>query len=135
MWILNNINNSTDELYVIDKVSDAANGTRSLHYYSSSGNVEFTVEQTVNNLAEGNYSFSIALQGGDAGDAKMYIYAIADGKTYTCDTSVTSWREFAYPRIDNIPCTSGTITVGAYIKCSPKGWGTLDDFVLAPAQK
>ncbi|MGB4760080.1 MAG: glycosyl hydrolase 53 family protein [Bacillota bacterium] len=133
MWKITNINNVTTELGVIDKMQDAHSGTKSLHFWSRS-NVHFTVEQTVENLAPGLYNFSLFIQGGDAAEQEIYIYAIADGETYRVDTNIDGWRNFRNPIIRDIPVRSGAITVGAYVKCSPGAWGTLDDFLLAPVE-
>lgn len=133
MWTITNINDATTELGIQDKVSDAKTGTKSLHFYST-GNVDFTVEQEVSNLKPGLYNFAISLQGGDANNPDMSIYAIADGKTYTMETSVDGWNNWRNPRIENISVESGSIIIGAAIKCDPKGWGTLDDFILSPAE-
>ncbi|MBO4706324.1 MAG: Ig-like domain-containing protein, partial [Spirochaetaceae bacterium] len=78
MWQLNNNGNVTTELYVQEKLSDAYSGSKALHFWSSN-KVDFTVEQTVRNLESGKYKFSIVIHGGDATDADMKIYAIADG--------------------------------------------------------
>lgn len=129
MWKVTNIDNVTTELSVVEKVSDAHSGNCSLHFYSDS-QVNFSVEQTINNLAPGNYNFSLYIQGGDAGNQNMYIYAIIDGTTYTSSTEVDGWRIFRTPMLSNLAVENGTITVGAYVSCDAKGWGTLDDFSL-----
>ena len=42
MWTFENIGDVTTELYVIDKITDAVTGTKSLHYYSTSADgIEF----------------------------------------------------------------------------------------------
>ena len=133
MWTITNINNSTTELGIQDKIADAKTGTKSIHFYST-GNVDFKVEQEITNLKPGQYNFAIFLQGGDASNPEMSIYAIADGKTYTMETSVDGWVNWKNPRIENIRVDSGTVIVGASIKCNPKGWGTLDDFILSPVE-
>lgn len=132
MWIIDNISNVTTELGVLDKMSDAKSGSKSLHFYSRN-NVHFTVEQKVENLTPGRYNFSLFIQGGDAKDQEIYIYATADGKTYKESTDIDGWRNFRNPIIRDIPVESGSIIIGAYVKCGPGGWGTLDDFLLSPA--
>lgn len=132
MWSIHNMNNITTELGIQDKTADAKSGSKSLHFYSRSP-VHFTVEQTIENLAPGNYNFSLFIQGGDAKDQEIYIYAIVDDTTYQEPADIDGWRNFRNPVIRNIPVESGTITVGAFVKCSPGSWGTLDDFLLAPA--
>jgi arabinogalactan endo-1,4-beta-galactosidase len=133
MWKITNVNEVTTQIDRQEKVADAKTGNFSLHFFSTN-NVDFTVEQAIKNLKPGNYNFSIFLQGGDANNPAMSIYAIADGKTYTLDTNVNGWANWVNPKIENIKVESGTVTVGAVIKCDPKGWGTLDDFYLSPAE-
>lgn len=132
MWKLTN--RTTTQLDIQDKISDARTGTKTLHFYSTD-KVDFTVEQEVTGLKPGLYNFSIYLQGGDANNPDMYIYAIADGTTYTEVTNVDGWANWMNPRIENIKVESGTVTVGASIKCDPRGWGTLDDFFLSPVEE
>ncbi len=133
MWIIDNVNNVTTELGVLDKMADAKSGSKSLHFYSRN-NVHFTVEQKVENLIPGRYNFSLFIQGGDAADQEIYIYAAADGKTYTEYTDIDGWRNFRNPIIRDVLVEAKSITVGAHVKCGPGGWGTLDDFLLSPAE-
>ncbi len=133
MWTITNIDNVTSELFVIDKQSDAVTGTKSLHFYSTNKDgVNFSVEQTVTNLKEGEYKFTLTMHGGDASEQEIEIYAIADGVEYTAPVTITDWCEYKYPMIEHIVCTSGEITVGARVKTPQYSWGNLDDFILAP---
>lgn len=117
-----------------DKATDAYTGSISLHFWSSSP-VEFTAEQEVSGLREGSYTFSIQVQGDDVGeDAQLYIYAIADGERYEQSFTVDGWVQWRNPTIENIPCTSGTMTVGVYVKAASGAWGTMDDFLLNPGE-
>lgn len=131
MWTITDISGTTDEIYVIDKASDAVTGNKSMHFYSTK-DVDFTVEQTVTDLKPGTYYFQITLHGGDANTQDMFIYAVADGETYTTATDVNGWTSYRSPRIEAITTTDGTITVGAHITSCPGSWGNLDDFILAP---
>lgn len=133
MWTITDISGTTDEIFVIDKPSDAVTGNKSMHFYSTK-NVEFTVEQTVTGLEPGTYYFQITLHGGDAATQDMFIYATADGQTYTAATDVDGWTSYRSPRIEGITTTDGTITVGAHITSCPGSWGNLDDFILAPTK-
>ena len=40
-----------------------------------------------------------------------------------------NWQEAV---LEHIPCASGTLTVGVYVRCQGGGWGTFDDFLLNP---
>jgi arabinogalactan endo-1,4-beta-galactosidase len=131
MWHLDNIG-GTEQLRYQEKAMDARGGKYSLHFWDSS-RVEFTAEQTVTGLRPGVYSFSIFLQGGDAVNAEMYIYARADGEEYREYTGVDGWVNWQTPKIPAIVTASGEITVGVYVKCDG-GWGTMDDFRLSPVE-
>ena len=57
-WTANAIVKS-DELKVEDKVSDSLTGTKHYHFYSATANsVEFTLEQSIDNLKTGVYKYS-----------------------------------------------------------------------------
>lgn len=134
MWKIENINNSTTELFVQEKTSDAKTGNKALHFWSKT-NLSFYVEQTVTNLKPGLYNFSLALHGGDAGTQNMYIYAASGKKEYRKETNVDGWRNFRNPVITGITVgDDGKVTAGAFISCSANGWGSLDDFVLSPKE-
>ena len=133
MWTLNNIDDVTTELYVIDRVTDAVSGSHSLHFYSTK-DVNFEVTQEITGLLPGIYNYSIVLHGGDANNQEMELFAIIDGVTYTVPTSVDGWSNYQYPVIENLEINNGSVTIGARIKCDAAGWGNLDDFKLSPAE-
>ncbi len=133
MWIVTDIAPGIQTDFQ-NKSMDAHSGKMSLHFWNSNA-VEWQAEQTVIELKEGNYRFSISAQGGDVGDApEMYIYAISDGITYTQPFTLTGWVDWVQPVIESIPCQSGEMTVGVYVNCAGGGWGTIDDFLLNPAE-
>ncbi len=135
MWtITDSSTNAMSELYVIDKVTDASSGTKSLHFYSTN-NMEFSAEQTVTGLKAGTYNFSVTIHGGDANTQEIVVYAIADGQTYETTTTITAWREFTTPKIEGITTTDGNITVGIRLSLSGGAWGNIDDFLLAPVEE
>ena len=133
MWKIENVGGVTTELFVQDKQVDAKSGNRALHFWSS-GKVSFRVEQKVTGLAPGTYKFSVTLHGGDAANQDMYVYAKTDGAETREKTNVDGWRNFRTPTIRRIEVRDGTVTVGAYVGCDAKGWGSLDDFILAPVE-
>lgn len=135
MWKITNIDDVTSEIYIIHKQSDAVTGSKSLHFYSTSDEgVNFTVEQEVKNLKTGNYKFSIVMHGSELTPQEIEIYAVSDGVEYKQSLTISGWTDYKYPVIENIPCESGTITVGARVKAPSGSWGNLDDFVLAPQE-
>ena len=125
-----------DELYVEDKITDSLTGTKHMHFWSAAAySVEFTVEQTVENLTAGTYKFAISIMGGDAGEQEVYAYVKVDGETAaTAPLTITSYGSWDTARIENIALAEGqTLTVGIYVKCAGEGsgaWGKIDDALL-----
>jgi arabinogalactan endo-1,4-beta-galactosidase len=111
------------------KASDAKSGEYALHFYSSTG-VDFQVEQTITGLKPGFYNLSMFLQGGDAKNASMYLYAKTGGKKYKAYTSVNGWLNWSHPEINNLLILNGKLTIGVRIKADGGAWGTIDDFYL-----
>ncbi len=114
------------------KESDAYSGENSFHFWSESEQ-SFKVEQTISGLAEGDYSLSVNIQGGDVGsDAEIYLYAIVNGETYQSDpVTLAGWCVWQTPLIKDIPLDGASdITIGVSVKCAGNGWGTIDDFYL-----
>ncbi|MDQ0230868.1 glycosyl hydrolase 53 family protein [Metabacillus malikii] len=109
--------------------ANAKTGDYSLHYYSDD-NVGFKVEQTITGLEPGYYHLSMFIQGGDAKDSTMYLYANTNEQEYKADTSVKGWVNWNHPSINEILVLDGTLTIGASIKANPGAWGSLDDFNL-----
>lgn len=117
-----------------EKKTDAFSGDTSLHFWNAD-TVEFTVEQEITGLRECDYNFSIQAQGGDMNeDAQLSIYVISDGQRYEQSFMVDGWVVWQNPVIENIPCISGSMTIGVSVKANGGAWGTLDDFLLNPAE-
>lgn len=113
-----------------NNVSDAKTGNYSLHFYSAKG-INFRIEQTISGLKPGYYSLSMFIQGGDATDTDMNLFAIAGSKEMKVETGVNGWAKWNNPEIQNILVTDGTLTIGANIKANGGAWGSIDDFYLS----
>ena len=131
-WTITDNAGNCNELFVIEKNTDAATGSKSLHYWSENG-IDFNVEQTITGLAPGTYYFSIQSHGMATTASDMKIYAKADSGEYEESFTNNGWAVFQNPKIEGITTTDGTITVGAHIVGPPGDWGNVDDFILAPA--
>ncbi|RKO62882.1 glycosyl hydrolase 53 family protein [Caldibacillus debilis] len=129
MWKITYRNGTSPHTDFLNKASDAKTGNYSLHFYSDQA-VDFMVEQTITGLEPGYYNFNLFLQGGDAKDAEMYIFADTGEKLYKTGTSVNGWANWVNPEIKGILVLDGTVTIGASIKAGAGAWGTLDDFYL-----
>lgn len=131
MWVVTPIASGIQTDFQ-NKKMDAHSGNMSLHFWNADA-VEWKAEQVVENLKPGNYRFTISAQGGDIAEgAELYIYAVSDGVTYTMPFALNGWVSWQQPVIESIPCQSGSMTVGVYVKCAGGGWGTVDDFLLNP---
>ena len=126
--------NTFDELYVEDKSTDSVTGTKHYHFWGS-GSVEFTLEQTVENLKAGKYNYTISIMGGDGGDVEIYSYVKINGEIVkTADLTITVYNEWHTATISGFDVADGdVVTVGIYVKCAGSGngpWGKIDDAML-----
>lgn len=131
--------NSFDELKIEDKVTDSLTGTKHYHFWGASANsVEFTLEQSVENLKSGKYNYSISIMGGDGGATDIYAYVKINGEIiYKENTEITAYNEWHTAKIENIEYNEGdVIAVGIYVKCEgPNAWGKIDDAMLNSAKQ
>ena len=134
-WVLTESGHA-DELYVEKKPTDSLTGDWHMHFWSAAENsVEFTLEQTPQNLPAGKYKFSISIMGGDCGATEIYAYAKINGETvHTCPMGVTVYNEWDTGVLNDIEFSEGqTLTVGISVKCAGEGngaWGKIDDAML-----
>ena len=134
-WVLTE-QGKADELYVEDKITDSLTGTWHMHFWSAAQNtVEFSLEQTVEELDAGNYKFSISIMGGDAGETDIYAYVKRNGELVgTQAMKITSYGEWDTATIRGIEYAKGDVlTVGIFVKCQGSGagaWGKIDDAML-----
>ncbi len=109
-----------------NKETDAKDGCMALHFWNEEA-VEFNVEQNVDSLPDGNYTFSVYVQGDGASENdKLLIYAISDGVRYEQSFTLDGWANWRVPAIENIPCSNGSMMVGIEIKAAAGAWGTVD---------
>ncbi|MNO27134.1 Arabinogalactan endo-1,4-beta-galactosidase precursor [compost metagenome] len=133
MWKITYGDGSVSHTDFQNKVSDAKTGNYSLHFYSAKA-VDFRVEQTISGLKPGYYNLSMFIQGGDAANPDMNLFAVTDGKEVKVNTDVKGWTQWNNPEIQDILVTDGTLTIGANIKADGGAWGTIDDFYLSFAK-
>ena len=135
-WVITDLKKA-DELYVEDKKTDSLTGNRHLHFWSAAqDSVEFTAEQTIEDLPEGKFRFSLSVMGGDCGVTDIYAYVKVDGQETARSeqipiTGYNDWHEGVIPEFDH-PAGS-EVTVGIYVKCQGTGngaWGKIDDVLL-----
>lgn len=134
MWNITYRNGSLAHTSYQNKASDAKSGNYSLHFYSASA-VDFQAEQTITGLEPGYYKLSAFVQGGDAHNSDMYIYAETTDQRYTMNTSVNGWANWSQPEIEGILVEDGTVTIGGSVKADGGAWGSLDDFSLYQVQE
>ena len=139
-WVITDLKKA-DELYVEDKKTDSLTGSRHLHFWSAAqDSVEFTAEQTIEDLPEGKFRFSLSVMGGDCGVTDIYAYVKVNGQETARSeqipiTGYNDWHEGVIPEFDH-PAGS-EVTVGVYVKCQGTGngaWGKIDDVLLNSVQ-
>ena len=140
VWVITDLKKA-DELYVEDKKTDSLTGSRHLHFWSAAqDSVEFTAEQTIKDLPEGKFRFSLSVMGGDCGVTDIYAYVKVDGQETARSeqipiTGYNDWHEGVIPEFDH-PAGS-EVTVGIYVRCQGTGngaWGKIDDVLLNSVQ-
>ena len=125
-----------DQLYVENKLGDSLDGKWHMHFWSARENsVDFSLEQTVTDLAPGSYRFSISIMGGDCGETEIYAYALVDGELVaTAPLTVTVWDSWDTGKISGIRVEEGqNVTVGIFVNCQGAGngaWGKIDAAML-----
>ncbi|WP_175638074.1 glycosyl hydrolase 53 family protein [Metabacillus schmidteae] len=130
MWKFIQKDESSLRVTYQQKASDAKSGEYAVHFYSDEA-VDFKVEQTIVGLEPGYYNLSMFIQGGDAEESNMYLYAKTSSENLSEETAVNGWVNWSNPKIEEILVTDGTLTIGANIEAGPGAWGTLDDFYLS----
>jgi len=113
------------------KEGEATSGETSLHFWHANAQ-DFRVEQRITVTTAGSYGATFSIQGGDVGNAEIYLYVIVDGKETRSDlVTLNGWLNWQEPVISGISLNEGdTITVGVAVKCDGGGWGTMDDITL-----
>jgi len=124
-----------DELYIEDKKTDSLTGSKHAHFWSAAQNsVEFTLEQQVTELPEGNFKFTISIMGSDGGDTDIYAYVKMNGETVgTAPLSLTGYNDWHAGTVHFAHPQDTPVTVGIYVKCQGAGngaWGKIDDAML-----
>lgn len=125
-----------DELAVEDKEADALTGTHNLHFWKAGPTgVEFTAEQTAQNLESGSYQFTISIMGGDCSDLDVYAYVKLDGQIVAQKPmTITTYSNWDTQTTDEVAYTVGQeLTVGIYVRCKGANggaWGKIDDGIL-----
>lgn len=131
-WTVNNIDNVTEELDIYTRETDCYEGVQSLHFYSGTNDVNFTVEQSLSGLEAGSYKLTGYVQGDTAGDANssVYFYAVVGGETIKMDTSLNGYVAWNTVELGGLNVTDGEITIGVSVTNAPGGWGTIDHISL-----
>ena len=125
-----------DELFVEDKKTDSLTGTKHLHFWSSGRDrVEFTAEQTPENLPAGSYRFTVSIMGGDCGDTDIYAYVkLGDEIAARAPMTINGYGNWDTAVTDPVVYDgSAPLTVGVYVKAAGAGngaWGKIDDALL-----
>lgn len=131
-WIVNNVDNVTEELDIYTRDTDCYDGIQSLHFYSGSSDVNFTVEQTLAGLEDGSYKLTGYIQGDTAGDAdsSIYFYAVVNGETIKADATLKGYVNWDTVELSGLNVSGGEITIGVNVTNAAGGWGTIDAISL-----
>ena len=139
-WVFTDLKKA-DELYIEEKKTDSLTGSKHAHFWSAApDSVEFTLEQTVADLPEGKFKFSVSVMGGDCGETDLYAYVKVDGQEVARSEQIpmTGYNDWHTGSIPEFAHPAGTeVAVGLYVRCSGEGngaWGKIDDALLNSVQ-
>ena len=132
-WDVNKIGDIR-ELYVEKKKLDSLSGENHYHFWSDSP-VEFSLEQEIKDLSEGDYRFSISIMGGDAGETDVYAYVKIDDQIIAkAPMEITFYNSWDTGTVESFHYDGNAkLTVGIHVKCQGEGsgaWGKIDDALL-----
>ena len=116
-----------------DASSNSRTGNGCLHFYTANAGAEMIAGQTIT-VDSGVYSASAFLQGGNAGESDVFAIEVTVGdKTYTETSSVSGWKVWSNPTIENIQVAEDNteVTVTLIVSDTTAGvWGSFDDAKL-----
>lgn len=139
-WTITYKTSDSDGYSVSPTVENPRSGSYGLNFWR--GDVmNFTVEQTVEGIAPGTYTFGSYIQGGSAGAedlqyAYVEVYSASDSQkpkaSYKASTSLSGWLNWSNPEISGIKVEDGDyLKVGVEINSTVAGaWGSIDDCYL-----
>src|SRR5699024_2140274 len=81
MWELHFPETIEPHAQVKEQPSDSKTGDNSVHFYSENP-IDFELTQTITGLEPGYYTLSAFIQGGDAGNPDMQLFAISNEEDY-----------------------------------------------------
>ena len=134
-WTLSD-RGGADELGIENKTLNSLDGDCNLHFWGAkSGSIDFDAEQTLTELAPGEYRFSVSIQGGDGGETDIFAYAKIDGQTVaTAPLAISSYNNWTRAEISGIAVAEGqSLTLGVSVRCAGEGsgaWGMIDAAAL-----
>lgn len=130
-WTVTNVNNSTEEINVYARETDCVSGVQSLHFYSGSGEVNFTATQALSGLEDGTYKLTGHVQGDANGDenATVRFYATVNGEEVASTTTLDGYLTWNTVEVE-VNVTGGSVEIGFGVNTAPGGWGTIDDITL-----
>jgi len=104
-------------------------GDWAMHYWRGDP-FHFTVSQTINNLADGTYSFSAWIQGG-GGETVLQLFAQGcGGEDKVVDIVNTGWQKWSNPVITGIEVSGGSCTIGLQLDAPAGSWAFVDEMVF-----
>lgn len=130
-WTVNN--ELTEELDIYTRTTDCYEGVQSLHFYSGSNVVDFTVEQQLHGLEAGSYKLSAWVQGDSVGDenSQVYFYITINGETQRVDSKLSGYVAWNQAELSGIQIPEDAeVVVGVCVKNAAGGWGTIDAITL-----
>ncbi len=106
-------------------------GEYALHYWLGDP-YQFTASQTITNLADGTYAFSLWIQGG-GGEKSLQIFTKdCGGEDLSLDIVNTGWQQWSNPTLQGIEVKGGSCTIGLGLDSDAGTWAFIDEASFFP---
>jgi arabinogalactan endo-1,4-beta-galactosidase len=127
------VDGNTEAVNISNEAQNVHQEMYALHYWLGKP-FHFALSQTITDLVDGTYAFSLWNQGG-GGEKILQLFARdCGGNTKTMDIVNTGWQKWTNPTIQGIQVTGGKCTIGLTLDSDAGSWAFVDDVVFFPAK-
>ncbi len=103
-------------------------GKAALHYWDNKA-FKFTAQQTVEDVPDGTYDFTVDTMGG-GGENGITFFVDVNGQKKTVPVKDTKWNEWHTWTIQGVEVKGGKCTIGVAVDANSGNWGSIDNFTM-----
>lgn len=127
MWEMQTLNSDIADI-ISRTESDTLSGDWALHFWNDQ-RMDFTVQQSLDNLTPGIYQVKVSLQGENYGtEDKLLLFANTNDLQFSEPITLNGWMNWNTTVIQEVEVLDGHLTIGIHLDLSEESWGTIDNF-------